>query len=39
MEDGRPAYSFILAQIINVAWTLAIAWLLFGGVLFEAPEL
>jgi uncharacterized integral membrane protein (TIGR00698 family) len=39
LEDGRPAYAFVLAQAVNVFWTLAIAWLLFGGVLFEAPEL
>jgi uncharacterized membrane protein YadS len=39
MEDGRPAYAFLLAQLLNVVWTLAIAWLLFGGVLFPAPEL
>jgi uncharacterized integral membrane protein (TIGR00698 family) len=39
MEDGRPAYAFLLAQLLNVVWTLAIAWLLFGGILFPAPEL
>jgi uncharacterized integral membrane protein (TIGR00698 family) len=39
LDDGRPAYAFVLAQAVNVVWTLAIAWLLFGGVLFEAPEL
>jgi uncharacterized integral membrane protein (TIGR00698 family) len=39
MEEGRPAYAFLLAQLLNVLWTLVIAWLLFGGVLFPAPAL
>jgi uncharacterized membrane protein YadS len=39
LDNGRPAYAFVLAQSVNVVWTLAIAWLLFGGVLFPAPEL
>jgi hypothetical protein len=25
------------AQAFNVVWTLALAWLLFGGVLFAVP--
>jgi uncharacterized membrane protein YadS len=39
LEEGRPAYAFLLAQGINVVWTLVVAWLLFGGVLFPAPAL
>ena len=39
MEEGRPAVAFLVAQAINVVWTLAVAWLLFGGLLFPAPEL
>ena len=39
MEEGRPAYAFLSAQLLNVVWTLVIAWLLFGGVLFPAPDL
>jgi len=39
MEEGRPAYAFLSAQVLNVIWTLVIAWLLFGGVLFPAPDL
>jgi uncharacterized integral membrane protein (TIGR00698 family) len=39
LEDGRPAYAFVLAQALNVVWTLIVAWLLFGGVWFPAPEL
>jgi len=39
LDDGRPAYAFLLAQAVNVLWTLLVAWLLFGGVLFPAPAL
>ncbi len=37
MQGGRPAMAFVGAQAFNVAWTLALAYLLFGGVLFAAP--
>jgi hypothetical protein len=37
MQGGRPAAAFVGAQAFNVVWTLALAWLLFGGVLFAAP--
>lgn len=36
-DQGRPALAFIGAQTINVFWTLLLAWLLFGGVLFAQP--
>lgn len=39
MDEGRPAIAFLLAQSVNVFWTLLIAWLLFGGVLFGVPSL
>ncbi len=39
MDEGRPAIAFLLAQGANILWTLVIAWLLFGGVLFDAPSL
>lgn len=39
MDEGRPAVAFLLAQSVNVFWTLLIAWLLFGGVLFDVPSL
>ena len=39
MGDGRPAAAFLIAQGLNVVWTLVVAWLLFGGELFPAPEL
>ena len=39
MEEGRPAIAFLLAQAVNIFWTLVVAWLLFGGVLFDTPSL
>jgi uncharacterized membrane protein YadS len=36
-EQGRPALAFIGAQAINVVWTLLVALLLFGGILFAQP--
>lgn len=39
MENGRPAFAFIGAQLFNVVWTLILAWLLFGGVFFTAPAI
>ncbi|MEJ7713786.1 MAG: hypothetical protein WKF84_29055 [Pyrinomonadaceae bacterium] len=38
MEGGRPAVAFIGAQAISMSlWTLALAFLLFGGIFFAAP--
>lgn len=39
LEGGRPACAFIGAQAFNVFWTLILAWLLFGGVLFAVPNI
>ena len=39
MDEGRPAVAFLLAQGVNIFWTLLVAWLLFAGVLFEVPAL
>ncbi len=39
MEGGRPAVAFIAAQIVNIFWTLLLAWLLFGGVIFPVPDI
>ncbi len=39
MEGGRPAVAFIGAQAFNVIWTLILAWLLFGGLLFSVPNI
>lgn len=38
MENGRPFVAFLGAQFVNVVWTLALAYLIFGGILFPAPE-
>jgi uncharacterized integral membrane protein (TIGR00698 family) len=38
-DQGRPALAFLGAQTFNVFWTLLVAWLLFGGVLFAAPAI
>lgn len=37
MENGRPAMAFIIAQVFNILVTLAMAYLVFGGVLFGKP--
>ena len=39
MEGGRPAVAFVAAQIVNIFWTLLLAWLLFGGVIFPVPDI
>lgn len=39
MDGGRPAAGFLIAQGVNILWTLLVAWLLFGGVLFSVPAL
>lgn len=39
MKGGRPAATFLSAQVINILWTLLIAGLIFGGLLFPAPRL
>jgi uncharacterized integral membrane protein (TIGR00698 family) len=38
-EQGRPALAFLGAQTINIVWTLLLAWLLFGGVIFPQPAI
>ena len=39
LGGGRPALAFLLGQLINIFWTLFLAYLLFGGILFPAPKL
>lgn len=39
LQGGRPAYTFIGAQIFNIFWTLLWAYLLFGGYIFPIPDL
>jgi uncharacterized integral membrane protein (TIGR00698 family) len=38
MGGGRPAAGYLIAQGVNIIWTLLLAWLLFGGILFTAPK-
>lgn len=38
MENGRPLVAFLGAQFVNVIWTLVLAYLIFGGILFETPQ-
>ena len=38
-DQGRPALAFIGAQAINLVWTLLVAFLLFGGILFAQPAI
>src|SRR6185295_11988115 len=37
-ESGRAAAAFLGGQTFNVVWTLLLAYLLFGGVLFSVPQ-
>lgn len=39
MEGGRPAAAFLIAQAVNVVWTLLLAYLLFGGMIFPVPDI
>ena len=39
MEGGRPALAFLGAQAVNVIWTLILAYLIFGGVIFAVPDI
>jgi len=38
MGRGKPAVAFVIAQVFNIGWTLLIAYLIFGGVLFPVPN-
>src|SRR5574341_691468 len=39
MDGGRPAAAFLGAQAVNIVWTLLLAYLLFGGVIFPLPDI
>ncbi len=34
---GKPAAAFIIAQAMNMAWTLLMVWLLWSGIFFSPP--
>ena len=38
-EQGRPALALIGAQTISIFWTLLLAYLLFGEVIFPQPDI
>jgi uncharacterized integral membrane protein (TIGR00698 family) len=38
MGGGRPAAAFLMAQGLNIIWTLILAYLIFGGYLFPVPK-
>ncbi len=38
MGGGRPAAAFLIAQAFNILWTLLLAYLIFGGLLFPIPK-
>jgi uncharacterized membrane protein YadS len=33
LDGGRPLLAFLCAQAFNIAWTLLLAWIIFGGLL------
>ena len=37
-EEGRPALAFVGGQAFNIAVTLLLAYVFFGGVLFGVPQ-
>jgi len=38
LQGGRPAFTFVTAQIFNIFWTLLWSYILFGGHLFPIPD-
>jgi NADH:ubiquinone oxidoreductase subunit H len=39
LGSGRPALAFLAAPGFNILWTLLLAYLFFGGFLFDLPRL
>ncbi|MBI5665160.1 MAG: putative sulfate exporter family transporter, partial [Nitrospirae bacterium] len=39
LGGGRPALAFVVAQGFNILWTLILAYLLFGGIIFPVPAI
>jgi uncharacterized integral membrane protein (TIGR00698 family) len=39
MGGGRPVAAFLIAQVINIFWTLLLAYLIFGGLIVAVPKL
>ncbi|WP_051691754.1 YeiH family protein [Pedobacter borealis] len=38
LQGGKPAFTFVTAQIFNIFWTLLWSYVLFGGYLFPIPD-
>lgn len=38
LQGGKPAFTFVTAQIFNIFWTLLWSYILFGGSLFPVPD-
>ncbi|WP_231460251.1 YeiH family protein [Pedobacter sp. Leaf132] len=38
LQGGKPALTFVTAQIFNIIWTLLWSYILFGGYLFPVPD-
>jgi uncharacterized membrane protein YadS len=38
LQGGRPAFTFVTAQIFNIFWTLLWSYILFGGYIFPIPD-
>lgn len=38
LQGGKPALTFVVAQIFNIFWTLLWSYILFGGYLFPIPD-
>lgn len=38
VQGGRPAFTFVGAQLFNIVWTLLWSYLLFGGYIFPIPD-
>ena len=39
LQGGRPALAFLAAQAFNIFWTLLLAYLIFGGLIFPLPTI
>jgi uncharacterized integral membrane protein (TIGR00698 family) len=38
LQGGKPAFTFVTAQIFNIFWTLLWSYILFGGYIFPVPD-
>ncbi|MEW6267386.1 MAG: putative sulfate exporter family transporter [Thermodesulfobacteriota bacterium] len=39
LGGGKPVLAFLIAQGVNIIWTLILAYLIFGGILFPGPKM